>query len=534
MTTTRIIDRIDARLKALGLSGNEAQRRAGLPLGMFSQARKSESGVLTPDSLAKLAPILDTTVATLMGLDQPGPAAPAEAPGGGQIVFLPLDRLGLSPKNERTAYDEEGIAALAEDIGMRGLLQNLVVYPSPEIADFDLVAAGGRRWRALNLLAIWHQLPADIATHGVPCRRVKDEAEALVATIVENMRREDVHFLDRAAAFARLRDELGWSNGRIGEAVNVTNDSVGQYLRIHDRLPADLRAAARRGEVNFKQARELVAEKKAPAQVATDEPPTFADEVKAVLGEYLEIEAYEIAESDRLVEDLRVPDHHAKLIYALRERFDIPFGHQDIKDCAIGTVGDLVRHILAIRMAGDTGLNTPLHLTEGPEDAAAIASAAPAATAPDAKVKRPGEVAWPYGFGCMAYRYSPAGLERLVVVDRRTGKEVALIPEQCDIEDPVTSLKVHDRVTLVLNRYMGEPLGTPIAPSASLEFDLELGSGDAVHIGQALAVEFFFVGPPYLANADEDVGFAELGFDTVGDLVTFLEKRLAAGQRAAE
>ncbi len=191
--------------------------------------------------------------------------------GGGQIVFCALGALGLSPVNERTVVDLADIVDLANDIRQRGLLQNLLVYPSPLIPGMDLVAGGGRRWRALNLLADRHELPEELVRHGIPCKRVADEKTALVVTVVENMRRVDVHFLDRAAAFARLRDDLGLSNRQIGELVIMSNDGVGQYLRIHDRLPHDLRAAAWRGELNFKQARELVAEKRSPLDEADSE-----------------------------------------------------------------------------------------------------------------------------------------------------------------------------------------------------------------------------------------------------------------------
>ncbi len=353
--------------------------------------------------------------AALAALDDTDTAATTPAvftapAGGGQIVFRPLDRLDLSPKNERTSFDQLELIALSEDIAQRGLLQNLVVYPHPDIEDMDLVAGGGRRWRAMRLLAANGQLPEMLAVHGIPCRRLADEREALVATIVENMRREDVHFLDRAAAFARLRDELGWTNTQIGQSVNLGNDAVGQYLRVHDRLDEDMRAAARRGEMNFKQAREAVAEKRENQLVATEyyagmslaelhqaeadidaltpahrdalkaeidrrydipaerplplaapEPEPDAadyddalfDRVVMVLSNVTQIAETDIYEDDDLTENLHIAGSDQwTLLSALRDEFGIPVGRTDLTDCGIKTVADLVRHVQAIVEAG--------------------------------------------------------------------------------------------------------------------------------------------------------------------------------------
>jgi|GEM_PF-6752149 len=299
-----------------------------------------------------------------------------EAAGGGAIVFRPLDRLGLSPKNERTIFDQDQIKLLALDIEKNGLLQNLVIYPSDLMDDFDLVAGGGRRWRALNWLDDKGRLPKALVQHGIPCKRVPTEAVALVVTVVENMRREDVHFLDRAKAFARLRDELGLSNIEIGELVLLSNDAVGQYLRIHDRLPDDLRAAALRGEINFKQARILVAEKKA----VSEPPPEVALPLSPV-----------IASSVIASQDIVQASPRATQICSPPER------------CAVA-IDDIV------------------------------IETRPVLPSPSRRI--PGEIAWPnQDYACLLLGHKGASLTFMTIVERKTGKRLWLVPEQRDIED---------------------------------------------------------------------------------------------------
>jgi DNA-binding NarL/FixJ family response regulator len=69
-----------------------------------------------------------------------------------ETIIIPLNKLGLDPKNVRKTYSAEGIAALAASIRADGyrLLQNLVVRKGDKKGR-HFVTAGGRRRAALNL-----------------------------------------------------------------------------------------------------------------------------------------------------------------------------------------------------------------------------------------------------------------------------------------------------------------------------------------------------------------------------------------------
>ena len=74
-----------------------------------------------------------------------------------QPTTIPLDKLILSDSNVRQIGTDDGIEALADDIARRGLLQSLSVRPvldaeGNETGAYE-VTAGGRRFRALKLLA---------------------------------------------------------------------------------------------------------------------------------------------------------------------------------------------------------------------------------------------------------------------------------------------------------------------------------------------------------------------------------------------
>ena len=122
------------------------------------------------------------------------------------IRGIALGQLALSPLNVRKHHSDGAIAELAELIATEGILQNLAVcetpdgtgQPTPHFA----VIAGGRRWRALQLLLSQHRLTPDYL---VPCL-VTTEVRAVAISLVENSARESLHPADEFEAFRALID----------------------------------------------------------------------------------------------------------------------------------------------------------------------------------------------------------------------------------------------------------------------------------------------------------------------------------------
>ena len=95
--------------------------------------------------------------------------------------MIPLAKLRLSPINVRTVSDDKlNIPSMAADIAARGVLQNLLATPVKKPRGSFEVFDGGRRLRALNLLA--EQGMIDAATFEVPVLVVKAEDAELSET----------------------------------------------------------------------------------------------------------------------------------------------------------------------------------------------------------------------------------------------------------------------------------------------------------------------------------------------------------------
>jgi len=144
---------------------------------------------------------------------------------------IPLSQLSLSQSNVRRIKAGVSIEDLAEDIARRGLLQGLSVRPirGEDGAETGLyeIPAGGRRFRALELLAKQKRLAKDAP---VPCI-VREDGIAEEDSLAENVQRAPLHPLDQFRAFQALR-EKGQSEEEIAAVFFVSVSIVKQRLKL--------------------------------------------------------------------------------------------------------------------------------------------------------------------------------------------------------------------------------------------------------------------------------------------------------------
>src|SRR5487761_1942153 len=147
---------------------------------------------------------------------------------------IPFNKLVLSQSNVRRVKAGISIEELAESIARRGLIQSLHVRPVHDAEGLETgmfeVPAGGRRYRALELLAKQKRLAK---TAPVPCV-VGDAASGILVdeiSLVENIERAPLHPLDQFRAFHAMR-EKGMTEEAIAAAFFVGANVVKQRLRL--------------------------------------------------------------------------------------------------------------------------------------------------------------------------------------------------------------------------------------------------------------------------------------------------------------
>src|SRR6266852_741705 len=114
------------------------------------------------------------------------------------IQDFPLERIRESSRNPRRVFDEAQLQELATNIRAHGVLQAILVRPSPDGAagTYELVA-GARRFRASNI--------AGKDTNQATVRELTD-AECQEIRLIENLQRVKIHELDEGIGYRSLRD----------------------------------------------------------------------------------------------------------------------------------------------------------------------------------------------------------------------------------------------------------------------------------------------------------------------------------------
>lgn len=179
------------------------------------------------------------------------------ADGGvtGPLREIAIDKIHPNPKQPRTTFNEVSIAELAASIKVSGILQPLLVRPAGE--RFELIA-GERRMRAAQQAGL-KVVPAIV--------RELTDAESLEIALVENLQREDLGPLDRAAAYQQYIDSFRSSAEQLAVRLGESRANVVNYLRLL-RLAGEIQDLIRTGELGMGQARALLAADGAQRQLA--------------------------------------------------------------------------------------------------------------------------------------------------------------------------------------------------------------------------------------------------------------------------
>ena len=160
--------------------------------------------------------------------------------------MLPIHLIDVNPYQPRSEFDDEAVRALASSIASLGLLQPITVRPETN-GRYTLIA-GERRLRACLRLGM-QTIEAMLIDAG--------DGEAAMLALVENLQREDLHFLDEAAAYARVMRLCGFSQEALASRIGKTQGAIANKLRLL-RLDESVREAVRRLQLSERQARALL------------------------------------------------------------------------------------------------------------------------------------------------------------------------------------------------------------------------------------------------------------------------------------
>lgn len=234
-------------------------------------------------------------------------------------LHIAVDLIDPNPFQPRKQFDPAEIAALADSLRQHGMLQPVLVRPH---GDRYQLIAGERRLRAATEARL-HEIPA----------RVMDLDDQRISEIamVENLQREDLNALDKAAAFRSYLDAYGGTQEELAGRLGLDRSTVSNLMRLLD-LPAEVQDSVRNKKISQGHARALLGLDDAGAQVAA---------LSRIIGEGLSVRQTEAlvqtgepsAAKTRVRKDQADPGsvpsggkapHVVELEGSLRERFGMP------------------------------------------------------------------------------------------------------------------------------------------------------------------------------------------------------------------
>jgi ParB family chromosome partitioning protein len=171
-----------------------------------------------------------------------------EAEREGSLVELPVKDIRPNPLQPRREVDPAALEELKSSIQQAGLLQPVVVRPSPGGSGFELIA-GERRLRACQALG-WEKIPA--------VRRDVDDRTVLTLALIENLQRDDLSPVDEARGYERLIAEFELTQQDVAIAVGRDRSTVANALRLL-KLPDAVLQMLHDGHLTVGHARALLA-----------------------------------------------------------------------------------------------------------------------------------------------------------------------------------------------------------------------------------------------------------------------------------
>ena len=229
----------------------------------------------------------------------------------GEVQTIPLENIRPNPFQPRKEFQPGELDELADSIRENGLIQPLMVRPSPGGRGRWELVAGERRFRAVTQLG-WTEVPALV--------REVDDQTLLVLALVENLQREALGPLEEAEGYRVLTDSFGLTQGEIAKAVGKDRSTVANTLRLLQ-LPLSVRKLLSAGSLTPGHARPLL---------GIEDPVKAAEVARIAAGEGWSVRQVEdVVKSGSAGKKKRgggVPKPHDPVLQALQEELRSALG----------------------------------------------------------------------------------------------------------------------------------------------------------------------------------------------------------------
>jgi ParB family chromosome partitioning protein len=180
------------------------------------------------------------------------PSDPVPSEGVAQVkpadMIVPIEKVLPNPDQPRRYFVQEDLDDLSNSVREKGVIQPIIVRPSPHVAGSYEIVAGERRWRA-SQIAQKHTIPVIV--------REYDDLEVLEVAIIENIQRADLNSIEEAAGYKQLMEKFGHTQEKLAEALGKSRSHIANLMRLLQ-LPDDVQGFVVSGDLSAGHARALI------------------------------------------------------------------------------------------------------------------------------------------------------------------------------------------------------------------------------------------------------------------------------------
>jgi len=159
---------------------------------------------------------------------------------------IPIEMVRTNPDQPRKVFEEKELLELCDSIREFGVIQPIIVKRDNK--GLYIIIAGERRLKASSMAGL-KKIPAIV-------READDKDSALLA-LVENVQRENLSYIEEAAAYKRLMEEYGLTQTEIAKRVGKQQSTISNKIRILT-LPEDIRQVLAENQLTERHARALL------------------------------------------------------------------------------------------------------------------------------------------------------------------------------------------------------------------------------------------------------------------------------------
>jgi ParB family chromosome partitioning protein len=174
-----------------------------------------------------------------------GQAAP---PDSREFQYIPVEWINVGVWQPRRQFDREQLEELASSIREKGIVQPVLLRPTPDQPGRFQLVAGERRWRAAQIARL-HEIPAVV--------RELTDAECYEIALIENIQRQDLSVIDEAQGYAKLLEINSYTQDQLAKIIGKSRSHIANLLRLLG-LPVTVQGLLRDGHLTMGQARPLV------------------------------------------------------------------------------------------------------------------------------------------------------------------------------------------------------------------------------------------------------------------------------------